>query len=76
MANTKEVSDPYINLVLGNITLKSKIGQGGMGMVYNGWHERFACEVAVKVLPQARNDDKQFLERFIREAAQRLLYPT
>lgn len=61
-------SDPYIGRTFGNVRLTAKIGQGGMGMVYRGWHDRFARDVAVKLLPIGRvSDNEQFLKRFIRE---------
>ena len=42
--------DPHLGKIYGNVLLKAKIGQGAMGAVYKGYHERFAREVAVKVL--------------------------
>jgi len=48
------------------VKLMKRLGQGAMGAVYQGWHERFAREVAVKVLLnlQAKGTAK---ERFLRE---------
>ena len=58
--------DPYLGRKLGNVRLTAKLGQGGMGLVYRGWHEGFRQEVAVKILPDRTHQGAQ-LERFIRE---------
>lgn len=54
---------------LGGIHLLGKLGQGGMGSVYLGWHTRLETEVAVKVLPPylARRSSEA-VQRFLREA--------
>nr|WP_165074499.1 bifunctional nicotinamidase/pyrazinamidase [Paludisphaera rhizosphaerae] len=61
---------------LGRIRLDSRIGVGGMGVVYRGWHEDLDLAVAVKFL----NPDqvaKGGADRFLREArlAARLNHP-
>ena len=58
--------DPHLNKTYGNVKLMKRLGQGAMGAVYQGWHERFAREVAVKVLLnlQAKGSAR---ERFLRE---------
>lgn len=58
--------DPHLGKTYGNVKLLKRLGQGAMGAVYQGWHERFAREVAVKVLLnlQAKGTVK---ERFLRE---------
>jgi serine/threonine-protein kinase len=54
---------------LGGIPLLSKLGEGGMGAVYLGFHPRLTTNVAVKILPADRAYQKPELEqRFIREA--------
>jgi serine/threonine protein kinase len=54
---------------LGGIPLLKKIGQGGMGAVYYGFHPRLAQEVAVKVLPfPLIAQDPIAVQRFYREA--------
>ena len=59
-------ADPHLGKIYGNVQLKAKIGQGAMGAVYKGYHQRFAREVAVKVLLNlhAKGNVK---ERFLRE---------
>ena len=54
---------------LGGIPLIAKLGQGGMGAVYFGFHPRLKVDVAVKVLPSrlaARSPE--LVKRFFREA--------
>src|ERR1700759_1873822 len=51
--------------ILGGVMLKSKLGEGGTGAVYLGWHTRLSCPVAVKVLKDA---SAQNLPMFLREA--------
>ena len=52
-------------LMLGGVLLKSKLGEGGMGTVYLGWHTRLNLPVAVKVLKEATPAN---LPMFLREA--------
>jgi tRNA A-37 threonylcarbamoyl transferase component Bud32 len=59
-------ADPFLGLTLGNVRLTERIGQGAMGVVYKGWHERLGRAVAVKMLlDTARGNAKG---RFLREA--------
>src|SRR5438067_13764556 len=54
---------------LGGIALLSKLGQGGMGVVYHGVHGESGCEVAVKILPFHLAQTKpDAVKRFFREA--------
>jgi hypothetical protein len=57
-------SDPLLNIRIGNVKLTRRLGAGAMGVVYQGWHEAFAQEVAVKFLTAASGNSR---ERFIRE---------
>ena len=64
-------------LVLGEYTLLSLLGAGGMGRVFRALHRRMAREVALKVLPErlvAQEDAVQRFEREVRVAA-RLVHP-
>ncbi len=46
-----------------------KLGGGGMGMVYRGYHTKLETDVAIKVLsPLVASQDERFVDRFQREA--------
>jgi molecular chaperone DnaK len=64
-------------LVLGNLELREKIGQGGMGEVFRALHRRMKRQVAVKILPESAVQSKTAVRRFQREveAAARLAHP-
>jgi serine/threonine protein kinase len=53
---------------LGNYRLLRKLGEGGMGTVYLGYHEGQASQVAVKVLAETLTSNQAFVDRFYREA--------
>jgi formylglycine-generating enzyme required for sulfatase activity/dienelactone hydrolase/predicted Ser/Thr protein kinase len=53
---------------LGHYTIVSKLGQGGMGVVYTARDERLGRLVALKVLPPDRVADSERKRRFIQEA--------
>ena len=54
--------------VLGKTVLLARIGTGGMGVVYRGWHLTFRIPVAVKVLKASLADDRDYVVRFRHEA--------
>ena len=62
---------------LGKYLLKSKLGQGGMGVVYLAFDTRLRRDVALKVLPKAMSSNADAVKRFLREArvAARLNHP-
>ncbi|MET0384656.1 MAG: serine/threonine-protein kinase, partial [Polyangiales bacterium] len=67
-ANTA-VSDPLIgSRIDGRYTVYSILGQGGMGVVYEGVHDELGRPVAIKVLNAAWATDRTAVERFLREA--------
>ena len=53
---------------LGNYTVVRKLGEGGMGAVYEGIQDGLNRKVALKLLPQRLLKDPTYLERFQREA--------
>ncbi len=53
---------------IGPYDLIRKLGEGGMGAVYQATDTRDGQIVALKVLPRSRARDKVFVERFEREA--------
>ena len=62
------MADRFAGKVFGNVLLKRKLGQGGMGIVYLGEHEKLRRKVAVKMMSTIQDDDKlHFQQRFLRE---------
>ncbi|MDP6116054.1 MAG: serine/threonine-protein kinase [Planctomycetota bacterium] len=53
---------------LGKYKLMSKLGQGGMGSVYKAEDANLGRTVALKVLSQQFVDNKNYVDRFMREA--------
>ncbi len=53
---------------IGQYKLVRKLGQGGMGMVFEGIQETLDRRVAIKILPAQFMRDPTFVERFKREA--------
>jgi len=60
--------DDFIGKRIGQIEIVEKIGEGGMGSVYKGMHTFLGKEVAIKFLSKALVENKEFIDRFIREA--------
>jgi serine/threonine-protein kinase len=61
--------DPIVGALLhGRYRILRRIGEGGVGTVYEGRHEALGRLVAVKVLTRAWGDDEQAVKRFEREA--------
>jgi len=63
-----EDPDSRLGTRLGNYALKSVLGRGGMGVVYEGEHIYIRKRVAVKVLDNRFFHDKGARERFLTEA--------
>ena len=64
-----EGSDPLIGQVIGSrYTIRSRIGEGGMGTVYEAWDPRHEREVAMKVLKNDYLRDETIRRRFMDEA--------
>jgi len=60
--------DPLIGARIRNIKLVARLGQGGMGTVYQGVDEALQRRVAVKVLNEEHRLDQTAQTRFTREA--------
>jgi len=53
---------------LGEFLILRRIGQGGMGVVYLGYHEELGQQVAIKVLYEQMAGNQDLVDRFYREA--------
>ena len=56
-----------INSTIGEYRLVEKLGEGGMGEVYEGVHSKIGRVVAVKILSQTAHGP-EFVQRFLNEA--------
>src|SRR6476646_315553 len=56
------------NIPIGDYTIVSKIGEGGMGEVWRARDAKLGRDVAIKVLPAAFSSDAERLRRFEQEA--------
>jgi len=57
-----------IDTIIGDYSIVSKIGEGGMGEVYRARDTKLGRDVAIKVLPAAFSEDSARLARFEPEA--------
>ncbi|PWT88905.1 MAG: hypothetical protein C5B54_09840 [Acidobacteria bacterium] len=60
--------DPLVGKKIREYEILEVIGQGGMGAVYRARHIYLEQERALKVIRSDRSANKEFVERFIREA--------
>src|SRR6266702_2169853 len=56
------------NRMLGRYRLLRRIGKGGMGEVWLGEDPRLHRQIAIKTLPLHNSSDREFVQRFEREA--------
>jgi serine/threonine protein kinase len=64
-------NDPIIGKKLGDYTIESLLGQGGMARVYRGYDSKLDRHAAVKIIEQNLIDSEEeaeYRERFLREA--------
>jgi serine/threonine-protein kinase len=67
LLNIQREAEQRVNTI-GPYELVKKLGEGGMGAVYQARDTRDNTTVALKVLPRSRARDKVFLQRFESEA--------
>jgi len=75
--NNSNIVQCASGMTLGRYHLLQRIGQGGMGEVWLGEDPRLHRQVAIKTLPLHNQGDREFLQRFEREAraAAALIHP-
>lgn len=61
-------ADPILGRTVGHFLLQSKLGEGGMGLVYKARNEQTHQETAVKVLRTHLTTNERVVKRFHREA--------
>lgn len=66
MENSQQ--DPLVGTRIREYEILEVIGKGGMGAVYKARHVYLEEERAIKVIQTALAGDKEFIDRFIREA--------
>ncbi len=60
--------DSMIGCKIGHYTIRKRIGQGGMGVVYEAVHDKIQQRVAIKVLHKEMSQDDKVVQRFFNEA--------
>ena len=60
--------DPRIGSTLGDYTIESLLGRGGMSVVYLARHTKLDRHIALKVMAEELSENEGFRSRFVREA--------
>lgn len=63
-----EAQDPRLNTQIREYRILELLGKGGMGAVYRARHEYLGKDRALKIIQPRLQQDKDFVDRFIREA--------
>lgn len=62
------LADTLIGRRVGQYVIKQRVGQGGMGLVYEARHALLDQRAAIKVLHKEMSQDEKVLQRFFNEA--------
>ena len=68
VVTTPSAGDPLLGDLVGNFRLVRKLGQGGMGVVYEAEHQQIGHRAAVKVLHNEFAHSPDYAKRFLNEA--------
>ncbi len=68
MGTAQTPQDPLIGSLLGSYRVERRLGEGGMGIVYQAVHATLGQIVAIKVLRRNFSGDDKVLHRFFNEA--------
>ena len=60
--------DPRLGSVVAGYRIESRIGRGGMGVVYLAEHQTLRRQAALKIIAPELAENSDFRERFLREA--------
>src|SRR5207253_1631952 len=60
--------DPLVGHKLGGYVIVRKLAEGGMGVVYEGTHEKIGRRAAIKVLRSEYCQNEEVVQRFYQEA--------
>lgn len=63
-----QISDLRIGQLIGNFRVLRKVGQGGMGVVYEAEHQKIGRRAAIKLLHRSLTDNAEYAKRFLNEA--------
>jgi serine/threonine protein kinase len=67
-AATTASADPLLGRKVGAYVIRRRIGEGGMGVVYEAQHERLSQRAAIKFLHPELSREEKILQRFFNEA--------
>jgi HEAT repeat protein len=63
-----DAADPRIGTLFGNFRIVRKLGEGGMGTVFEARHDKIGRRAAVKILHPEYAESPEYAERFLNEA--------
>ena len=67
-SEAKKITDPFIGKNIEKYKVLSKLGEGGMGIVYEAEHIHIGKKVALKILREDYTQKQDVVERFKQEA--------